>query len=505
MALHRSGMEAVGFTSLPYEITETIVQPLSLEDLKNLTCVSRTVHQNTADILRRRIQALILQYHCLNIDVVWTKPTSHDCFGWDRVRARPISSLCSILENVNQDGHFVREISYTPDSNSKTTRWEWFDGDEKEIMSPGEALKTAQNIEVLRDYLQKNQLGDDRTQSKLLYQRSSSDPRADWDELFVKDIKIDYGLFLRILLPMVPYLTSLEISWNFPDNSEICTFIRAASKDPNPFLQHLTKVKLLLGRRPHRMDILAFLTVPSLRWLSIHSLRELDPFSRYQCDPEAVVRSKLTRLELVDCSLCDENLCSYLSMFSSLQHVHILMTKTCGEILRDPEERITQAIDTLFAHCGSSLGFLSMLNIGREERLKSLEKFPVLRHLSLQFSSLFSLDDREPQMISQLSGSVQTLRLWNDLTKRESEIQNRIELLGPAKSDGDLSLRRVEVATAYTSLEHLQRWQLCIEEYLAAYDISFAFLEKEQWPHGNGREPLEPRVLANWRRFFKES
>ncbi len=503
MTPRSSGMEAVGFTSLPYEITEKIVKPLSLEDLKNLTCVSRTVHNNTADVLRRRIQGLILQYHYLDIDVVWVRPQAWECFGWDRVRARPISNLCSILQNVNQDGHFVREISYTPDSNSKTSWDDWFDVDEKEIMSHGEALKTAQNIEVLRKYLQENQLEDDWTQSKLLYQRSSSDPRADWDELFVKDIKIDYGLFLRILLPMVPYLTSLEISWNFRDNSEICTFIRAASKDPNPFLQHLTKVKLLLGRRPHRMDILAFLTVPSLRWLSIHSLRELDPFSRYQCDPEAAAHSTLTRLELVDCSVCDENLCSYLSMFSSLQHVDILMTKRSAEILRYPKERITQATDTLFTHCGSSLGFLSMLNIGCEERLKSLENFPVLRNLSLQFSSLFLLDDREPQMISQLSRSVQTLRLWNDLTERESEIQNRIELLGPAKSDGDLSLRRVEVATGHTSLEHLQRWQLCIEQYLAAYGMTFAFLEKEQWPQGDGREPMQPRALTTWRRFSK--
>ena len=496
MALHCSDMETVGFTSLPYEITETIVQPLSLEDLKNLTCVSRTVHNNTADILRCRIESLTLQYHCLDIDVVWVR------FGWDRVRAHPISSLCSILENANQEGRFVREIAYTPDSNSKLTYW--FSVDEKEIMSPGEALKVAQNIEVLRDYLQRNQFEDDWTQSKDSYPRRSSDSCADWDESFVKDIKIDYGLFLRILLPMVPYLTTLEISWNFDPFSEICTFIRAASKDPNPFLQHLTKVKLLLGRRPHRMDILAFLTVPSLRWLSIHSLRELDPSSCYQCDPEAVAHSKLTRLELVDCSLGDEHLCSYLSMFSSLQHVDILMTKTSEEFFGHPEERITQAVDTLFTYCGSSLSFLSILNKGREERLKSLENFPVLRNLSLQFSSLFSLANREPQLMSKLPRSVETLRLWNDLTEQESEIQNRIELLGPAKSDSNLSLRRVEVATAYTSLEHLQRWQICIEEYLAAYDINFAFLEKEQWPHGNGREPLKPEALVGWREFWRE-
>ena len=284
--------------------------------------------------------------------------------------------------------------------------------------------------------------------------------------------------------------------------SAICKVIGAASEEANPFLQHLTKVKLLLGRRSHRMDIGAFMAVPSLRWLSIHHLYELD---RFECYPELVGYSRLTRLELVDCAINDKELTSYFKMFSSLQHVNILMVKRNGRYLRDWTWRNTQAVDALFTQCGHTLRSLSMLNIGLEERLKSLENFPALRSLTFQFSSLFSLEDREPRMISQLSPSVQILRLWNDLTEHESEVRNRIKLLGLAKSERGLSLRCVEVATEYTSFEELRRWQPCLEEDLADYGISFAFLEKAQWPLSDGREPPEQGVLSEERKWWAEN
>ncbi len=257
------------------------------------------------------------------------------------------------------------------------------------------------------------------------------------------------------------------------------------------------------------MDIGAFMAVPSLRWLSIHHLYQFD---RFECYPELVGYSRLTRLELVDCTIDDKSLSTYFKMFSSLQHVDILMEPAAavgrgppGLYLRDWDWRKTQAVDTLFTQCGSTLRSLSMLNIGLEESLKSLENFPMLRSLTLQFSSLFSLEDREPRMITQLSPSVQTLRLWNDLTTHESEIRNRIKLLGLAKSDCGLSLECVEVATEYTSFEVLQHWQSCIEEDLAGHGISFAFLEKERWPLGNGREPLKPDDLFRNRKWWAEN
>ena len=420
------------------------------------------------------------------------------------MRSGPIVSLCKILENVNL-GHYVRNIVYTPDRNLDTERFYNLTADERKkfnIISHGGTLKTAQNVEVLQQYLLENQLEDDVAQTNIGEWRESSNPHDQWNEEFVEHLCIDYGLCLRILLPMVPNLTTLEISWNFSPNSPIGRVIRTAAKEANPFLQHLVEVKLLLGRRPRRMDIGAFMAVPSLRWLSIHHLYGFD---RFECYPDLVGYSRLTRLELVDCRICDEDLCSYFKMFSSLQHVDILMTKTTEQSLRDFTWRRTQAVDVLFTQCGSTLHSLSMLNIGLEEGLKSLEKFPMLRSLTLQFSSLFSLEDREPRMISQLSPSVQTLRLWNDLTKDESEIRDRIKLLGLAKSDHSLSLNCVQVATEYTSFEKLQRWQPCIEEDLAGYGISFAFLEKEQWPHGDGREPPEPCSLATRRKWWAEN
>lgn len=104
-------------------------------------------------------------------------------------------------------------------------------------------------------------------------------------------------------------------------------------------------------------------------------------------------------------------------------------------------------------------------------------------------------------MISQLSPSVQILCLWNDLTEHESEIRNRIKLLGLAKFERSVSLRCVEVATEYTSFEELRRWQPCIEEDLAGYGIFFAFLEKAQWPLSDGREPPEQGVLSEERKW----
>lgn len=522
MESHHSSMETKGLASMPNEITQMIVQQVLVEDLKNVACICRTVHEATADILRRH-QALIREYHFLDIDVMWIGPYYHDVFGWDVVRSHPIISLCTILEDANL-GHYVRNILYTPDSIGRKNRHE-----RKEIINHGGALKTARNLEVLREYLSENQLQDDIDQSKLCSRRRSSDPHDQWNEEFVEHLKIDYGLYLRILLPMVPNLTTLEISWNFSPDSPICKFIRAATKKTNPFLQHLTKVKLLLGRRPHRMDIGAFLAVPSLRWLSIHHLYEFD---RFECYPELVGYSILTRLELVDCAIYDADLCSYFKMFSSLQHVDVLMTT--GQDLRDWTWRKTQAVDILFTQCGSTLRSLSLLNIGLEEKLKSLENFPVLRTLTLQFSSLFSLEDREPRMISQLSPSIQTLRLWNDLTTHGSEIRNRIKLIGQAKSDRGLSLECVEVATEYKSceelqlmqshteevlakhgvkitareyptFEELQRWQSCIEEDLAGCGISFAFLKKEQWPLENGREPPKPDDLSDDRKWWADN
>lgn len=499
MEPHHSSVETVGLTSMPCEITQIIVRQLPVEDLKNVACICRTVHEATADILRHH-QALIREYHCLNLDVMWVGPRHDEAFGWDIVRSRPIISLCTFMENVIL-GHYVRDVVYTPDSNKFSNWTDDPDYDKQKIISHGGALKTAQNVKVLQKYLLEHQLEDDKAQSKDEYRRKSSDPHDQWNEEFVEHLKIDYGLYLRILLPMVPNLTSLEVSWNFSLYTPICKVIRAATKDANPFLQHLTKVKLLLGGRPHRMDIGAFMAVPSLRWLSIHHLHQFDRFDCHP-DPELVGYSKLTRLELVDCGIYDEKVCSYLKMFSSLQHVDVLMTKTTGGYLRDCTWRNTQAVDALFTQCGSTLRSLTMLNIGLEERLKSLENFPVLRSLTLQFSSLFSLDDREPRMISQLSPSVQTLQLWNDLTKHEFEIRDRIKLLGLAKSDRGLSLRCVEVATEYTSFEKLQRWQPCIEEDLAGYGIFFAFLGKERWPTGNGRAPPDPGVLCRRREWW---
>ena len=487
-------METKGLTSLPNEITQMIVRRVPVEDLKNVACICRTVHEATADILRHH-QALIREYHCLNIDAIWFRPDIDDPLGWDIgwdiVRSRPIISLCTILENDNL-GHYVRNVLFTPDSIGRYTWYKQrYDG-EQDIVNHGGALKTVQNVEVLREYLLENQLEDDIIQSDMYLLRCSSDPHDQWNEEFVEHLKIDYGLYLRILLPMVPNLTTLEISWNFPPDSPICKVIREAK----PFLQHLTKVKLLLVRGAHRLDIGAFMAVPSLRWLSIH---DLDDFDGTECYPELAGYSRLTRLELVDCGISDALLSTYFKMFSSLQHVEILMEKT-KEPLYDWTCRKTQTVDTLFTQCGSTLRSLSVLNIGYEEKLKSLENFPMLRSLTLQFSSLFSLEDREPRMISQLSPSVQMLRLWNDLTTHESEIRNRIKLLGLAKSDCGLSLRRVEVATEYTSFEELQRWQSSIEEDLAGHGISFAFLEKERWPLGNGREPPKPDDLSKGRK-----
>ena len=59
-----------------------IVQQVPVEDLKNVACICRAVHEATADILRRH-QALIREYHCLDIDVMWVGPHHHDAFGWD--------------------------------------------------------------------------------------------------------------------------------------------------------------------------------------------------------------------------------------------------------------------------------------------------------------------------------------------------------------------------------------------------------------------------------------
>ena len=488
---------------MPNEITQMIVRQLPVEDLKNVACICSSVHEATADILRHH-QALMREYHCLNIDVMWVRPQHWEDFGWDIVRSGPIISLCTILENFNL-GHYVRKIVYTPDNSEKSFGLSTHD-ERKKIISHGGALKTAQNVGVLQTYLLENRLNDDETQSKLWEPWGSSNPHDQWNEGFIEHLRIDYGLFIRILLPMVPNLTTLEISWNFDPYSPIGKVIRTAAKKATPFLQRLAKVKLLLGVRPHRMDIEAFMAVPSLRWLSIHHLYQ---FERSVCYPDLVGYCRLTRLELVDCTISDADLCSYLKMFSSLQHVDILMMNPAhipaSQYLRDWAWRNTQAVDVLFTQCGSTLGSLSMLNIGLEERLKSLENFPVLRSLTLQFSSLFSLDDREPRMISQLSPSVQTLHLWNDLTEKESEIRNRMKLLGLAKSERSLSLRCVEVATEYTSFEKLQRWQPCIEEDLAGYDIFFAFLEKEQWPQGDGREPPEPGKLAEQRQWWAEN
>ena len=238
--------------------------------------------------------------------------------GTITVQSRPIISLCTILENVNL-GYYVRNIVYTLDSNSKKRMYDRhflsYHGGEQEIISHGGALKTVQNLGVLQEYLLKNQLEDDIDQSKVALRRHSSDPHDQWNEECVGHLKIDYGLYLRILLPMVPNLTRLEISWNFSPYSAICKVIRAASEEANPFLQHLTRVKLLLGRRSHRMDIGAFMAVPSLRWLSIHHLYELD---RFECYPELVGYSRLTRLELVDSAINDKELTSHFKKISSL-------------------------------------------------------------------------------------------------------------------------------------------------------------------------------------------
>lgn len=300
MEPHDFSMETAGLTNIPYEITQMIVRLLPVEDLKNVACICRTVHEASADILQH-YQPLIREYSCFNIDVKWIGLGYDDYLGWDIVRSRPIISLCTILENAKL-GHYVRDIFYTPDS--KGNKY-WFferDDDEYDIINHNGSLKAAQNVEVPQKYLLEHQLEEDQTQAKVEYPRDSSDPYDQWHDEFVEHLKIDYGLYLRILLPMTPNLTTLEISWNFSPYSPICEVIRAATKGANPFLQHLTKVKLLLGRRAHRMDIGAFMAVYSLRWLSIHHLLEYNRFDNHP-DPELVGYSKLTRLELVDCGI----------------------------------------------------------------------------------------------------------------------------------------------------------------------------------------------------------
>lgn len=492
-------MDTKGLTSMPREITQMIAQHIPAEDLKNVACICRKVHDDTADILRKH-QALIQEYHYFDIDVLWVAPGHDECPGWEIVGSYPIISLCTILENVDL-GHYVRETGYAPDSNGNVCRGngrhDW-----QENVNHGGALKTIRNVEVLQRYLSEHQLENDTEQSKLSYFRHSSDPHEEWNKEFVERLVIDYGLYLRILLEVVPNLTTLEINWNFCPYSAIGKFIRAAPEGPKPFLQHLTKVKLLLGHRPHRMDIGAFMAIPSIRWLSIHHLYEFD---RWECYPDLVGCSNLTRLELVGCGITDENLCTYFKMFQSLQQVDILMSENTGRWSYGWTWRNSQSVDILFNKCGRTLRYLSMLNIGLEEGLKSLDSFSILQSLTLQFSSLFSLDDREARMISQLPASTETLLLWNDSTEHESEIQTRIKLLGLAKSDGGLSLTRVEVATEYTSFGELQRCQPCIEEDLAGVDISFAFLEKERWPQGHLQKPPEPRYVQTWRKWWAEN
>ena len=238
------------------------------------------------------------------------------------MRSRPIVSLCTVLENV-VPGHYIREICYTPDRDTECGR-AIFSAFEKRAICHDGALNPAQNVEVLRKHLLAYQLDDDIEQSSVRDIRKSSDPRVAWSEEFIEHLRIDYGLYLRILLPLAPNLTTLEISWNFHASSAINEFIKTASDGARPFLQHLAKVTLLLGQRPDQMSIGVFMTVPSLRWLSVHHLcRSV----RGRYFPESVGYTNLERLELVDCEFCDEDLHYYLDMFHSLEHVDIHMMK----------------------------------------------------------------------------------------------------------------------------------------------------------------------------------
>ena len=344
-------LRAPSLADIPREITQMIIRHVPIEDLKNVACVCLTVHAAAADVLQHR-QELIREYQHFDIDVLWLEPQRWESFGWD-VPSGPIIGLCTILEHINL-GHYIREITYTADSSQESCGWYNLDSGQGETVHHHGALAMNQNIRSLQDYLQENQLRDDTPQGKLLFPRGISDPHQEWTEVFVEHLKIDYGLYLRILLPMLPNLTTLEISWNFDSISAINKFMEAASNESRPYLQHLTKVKLLLGRRPHRMDIGAFMAVPSLRWLSIYHLLG---FNEWECRPSLVGYSNLTRLELVDCAICDQDLTTYFGMFKSLQNVSILRKSVLGEELgvHHFSWRNTKAVDGLLTHCGNTV------------------------------------------------------------------------------------------------------------------------------------------------------